>query len=275
MEIETKERKSAELARGRVRSWASDGLLKIKISEEEVQEQSPPNHCWDWETFKKLMEEDEDIIKLRKPSAEVLLTLSDEEERLSWDHSPEQYELLPDLEDEELNIILEPTKLFENTESEESLTASTSDDEVFPDYHNPSYFNSMLKRNLEVRGPKTMKPPIELPSYPDNLISSRRALASPENPDQVNLGDKQQLGRVLPRRNPLVPETVMLGPDVQHLQNALESLDTTAEEVVREIPIDVPDEELPEVNDERSLRRSARLDYKRFHVYGEKSSKPK
>ena len=84
MEIETKERKSAELARGRVRSWASEGLLKIKISEEEKQVQPLPNHGWDWETFKKLMEEDEDIITLRKSSpAEVLPTLSDEKERLS------------------------------------------------------------------------------------------------------------------------------------------------------------------------------------------------
>ena len=67
----------------------------------------------------------------------------------------------------------------------------------------------------------------------------------------------------------------MLGPDVQRLQNALASLDTTAAEVVREIPIDVPDDEPPAGHDERNLRRSARLDYKRFHVYGDKTSKPK
>ena len=187
-----------------------------------------------------------------------------------WDNSPEQYELMTDPEDEDFDIIIEPTKLFDSTAGEESLTSTTSDDEVFPNYQNPPKSNPKLKRNLEVRRPK------------ENTLATKSSplgLVTPETSSQVNLTQKQQLNKVLPRRNPLVTEAVLLGPEVQNFQTALASLqETTTEgdvdvEVHREIPIDVPGED-PAQNDERQLRRSARLDYKRFHLFGDKTSKP-
>ena len=262
-------RKAAQLARGKVKSWASDGLLKVAVTEPK---HPLPNHAWDWEAFRRLVEEDDDIIVHRKTYVEdILPRLSDEEDdRLSWDNSPEQYELMTDPEDEDFDIIIEPTKLFDSTEGEESLTSTTSDDEVFPNYQNPPKSNPKLKRNLEVRRPK------------ENTLATKSSplgLVTPETSSQVNLTQKQQLNKVLPRRNPLVTEAVLLGPEVQNFQTALASLqETTTEgdvdvEVHREIPIDVPGED-PAQNDERQLRRSARLDYKRFHLFGDKTSKP-
>ena len=263
-------RKSAQLARGKVKRWASDGLLKVAVTEPK---HPLPNHAWDWEAFKRLVEEDDDIIVRRKTYVEdILPRLSDDEDRLSWDNSPEQYELMPNPEDEDFDIVMEPTKLFDSTEGEESLTSTTSDDEVFPNFQNPPKSNPKLKRNLEVRRPK------------ENTLTTKSSplgLVTPETSSQVILTHKQQLNKVLPRRNPLVTEAVLLGPDVQTFQTALASLQTTTEgevdplnvEVHREIPIDVPGED-PAQNNERQLRRSARLDYKRFHVFGDKTYKP-
>ena len=82
---------------------------------------------------------------------------------------------------------------------------------------------------------------------------------------------------MLPKRKPIVPETVLLGPEVQQFQAALASLhlavddiDPVQEEVPMETPTDVHEEEQAS---DRQLRRSNRLDYKRFHASGDRSSK--
>ena len=99
--------------------------------------------------------------------------------------------------------------------------------------------------------------------------------------EQVNLAHKQDLGKVLPKRKPIVPETVSLGPEVQHFQSALDSLHLPTlhphpppEQVPRQTPLDVPEED--QAPDRRSqLWRSNRLDFQRFHTSGDRFSKSK
>lgn len=255
-------RKSAQLARGKFKNWVSDGLLKISINKPK---HPLPNHGWDWETFKKLIEEEEDIVVQRRKTGD---TIEVEEDRLSWDNSPEQYELMPDSEDEDFDIIMEPKKLFDSAEDEESLTSTTSDDEVFPNYQNTPKQNPRLKRSLEIRRPKTNTNTLTARSSPIGL-------ATPETSSEVNLAQKQHLDKVLPRRKPIVPEAVLLGPEVQQFQAALDSLQLPPEDVDHlheEVPNEVPEEDHAP-DHQRQLRRSNRLDYKRFHAFGERSSK--
>ena len=109
--------------------------------------------------------------------------------------------------------------------------------------------------------------------------SSQIGLASPETSSQVNLAQKQDLNKVLPKRKPIVPETVLLGSEVQQFQTALASLnlpvdglDPLQEDVPMETPTDVHEEEhVPDR--QKQLRRSSRLDYKRFHASGDRSFK--
>ena len=71
----------------------------------------------------------------------------------------------------------------------------------------------------------------------------------------------------------------MLGPQAQHFQTALASLHLPIDdphpqlqEFPRETLNDVHEDE-PVPDDQRQLRRSARLDYKRFNASGDRSFK--
>ena len=213
-------------------------------------------HGWDWETFKKLIEEVEDTIVLKKVyTGETITKLSDaecEEDRLSWDNSPEQYELMSDTDDEDFEIMLEPKKLFESTEEEVSLTSTSDDDVFFASPVNTQKLNPKLKRNVEIRRPNT-----------DTMAakSSQVGLASPETPSKINLAQKQNLGNVLPKRRPILPETVILGPEIQQFQTALASVNLPPDDpasIEQEVPREIPDA-VHEVdhtpNHQRQLRR--------------------
>ena len=84
---------------------------------------------------------------------------------------------------------------------------------------------------------------------------------------------------MLPKRKPILPETVMLGPQAQHFQTALASLHLPIDDPHPQLQ-EVPRETLNDVHEEdqvpdhqRQLRRSARLDYKRFNASGDRSFK--
>ena len=260
-------RKSAKLAKNKFKDWASGGLLKITVPE---LKHPLPSHGWDWEAFKKMIEEEDTIAFKKVYNWKTTTRLPDEEyeeDRLSWDDSPEQYELMPGTEDEDFDNMMEPKKLFDSSEEEVVSLTSTSDDDVFFGSRNPLKFNQKLKRNLEIRRPKTLAEK-----------SSQIGLDTPGTSSQVNLSQKQNLNRVLPKRKPILPETVMLGPQVQQFQTALASLRPPIDDphpqlqFPRETLNDVHEDELVP-DDQRQLRRSARLDYKRFNASGDRSFK--
>ena len=130
-------------------------------------------------------------------------------------------------EDEDFDNVMEPKKLFDSSSEEVVSLTSTSDDEVFFGSQNPLKFNQKLKRNLEIRRPETLAEK-----------SCQIGLDTPGTSSQVNLSQKQNLNRVLPRRKPILPETVMLGTQVQQFQTALASL---------RLPVDDPHPQLQEV----------------------------
>ena len=92
-----------------------------------------------------------------------------------------------------------------------------------------------LRRQNAFRRKKTKRKRSEsLPRPPSGLTSnneheterrvtrsSLQSVSLPSTPSQVVLDRPQRLEEVLPQRNPLVPEAVHLGPQVQHLDRAL------------------------------------------------------
>ena len=111
-----KKRKTAQLARKKVQELVASSLLSIRTN---LQHPLPPSlHAWNWETFNQLLEAEEDfgsrVTRRRIPSTS--LTIENEAE-LSWDNSPEQFEMFQfehiDTDDEDL----EPRKLFSSEQS--------------------------------------------------------------------------------------------------------------------------------------------------------------
>ena len=122
---------------------ATESLLKIKIKKE-----APPTHAWNWNAFNELIESDEVIAKrVLNPVSDVDL-LSDEEANLSWDYSPEQFEINSSISDQDLNSALSRRKLFSSDSEQEkcSLTSSTSDDQVFPTASSSANLSRKFKR---------------------------------------------------------------------------------------------------------------------------------
>ena len=248
---------------------AAEGILKVNAANNS----KPPTHAWDWETFRELIEAEDDIT-FRSPLLRSVTPDEAEDESLndsltlSWDNSPEQYDLvtLNDEEDEELTQALEPRKLFNtsNDDSSEgpetneesdagSLTVSTSDSEVFPN-ENSTPRTIVFNRNAANRRGRIVP----------NYHQTPTQIPIPSVPDQVHLDHPQLLHRVLPLGNPLVPEAVQLGPKVQHLNQALE--------VLQQRDDDLEDQDNQEQQTQDRPRRSSRLDinYKTFDAYGEK-----
>ena len=120
-----KKRNAAVLARKRIKKMATESVLEIKIKNK-----APPLHAWNWESFNQLIESDVIVRKIPKQASEFGDS-SEEEAELSWDNSPEQFEMHPKSSDEEFNNILMTRNLFSTEDENCSLTSSTSDENVF------------------------------------------------------------------------------------------------------------------------------------------------
>ena len=163
-------------------------------------------------------------------------------EELEWDSSPEQLQLKIESSDEEFEKILRPRKLFQDEINSGSLTSDTWDDEVFnsKEISSASAATTKLRRQNAFRRKKTNRKGSEsLPRPPTGsninkeheterrvTRSSLQSVSLPSTPSQVVLDRPQRLEEVLPQRNPLVPEAVQLGPQVQHLNRALVEINT-------------------------------------------------
>ena len=136
-------------------------------------------------------------------------------------------------------------------------------------YLTPPVSQNFKRNDLKRRGLKNIK--TTEPSI--SLSHSRQHISVPDHPSEVSLSKRQLLQKVIPKRRPLVPEAVVLGPQVQDLQQAL----PLVPEVGAGLALDVRPEHEPQINIGRdespSLRRSARLDYNRLHRTGAKERK--
>ena len=203
-----------------------------------------------------------------------------EHAQLEWDSSPEQYQLNISTEDygqNELAQALEPKVLFPSDVSNESLTSDTASD-VFdePTAHVPStVVNSRLirqnafRRRRPTRRPSTVDTPSSTPritrsqtsSSPVSRLGSMQritrssigSISAPTTPGQVVPDEVQLLHRVLLLRNPVVPEVVQLGPQVQRLDRAL---------------LNHPEISADDIRPRRSSRRD--IDYAKYNETGDK-----
>ena len=114
-------------------------------------------------------------------------TNSEVEDNLSWDDSPEQYQLTKHIpeensEDEELAAVLKPTKLFS---SEGSLTSTTSDEDVFFDETNTPSLKANFNRTRSIRKPRKFKKTPENVAEPDILVDGSEK-SSENNSNQLH-----------------------------------------------------------------------------------------
>ena len=106
---------------------------------------------------------------------------------------------------------------------------------------------------------------------PAEIFQSRqgkitRPAPEPSQPSEVSLSQRQLLEKVIPKGKPLVAEAVVLGPQVQDLNQALLAVNLDGE----------PDHDRgtgPGDEESPPLRRSARLDYKKLNNTGAKQRK--
>ena len=240
--IEKKGRKTAILARKKIQEMASSSLLAIKAKKVVT----PSLHTWNWKAFNQLVEAEDDFITRRTTKSAVELDeISEDEHNLSWDNSPEQYEILP--HDDDTNIVLEHRKLFTSDENDDSpLTNSTSDDDVFPSLDNSSIKSRNFRRTKVIKKPKHSvlkhfdiehgdetdinEHNVSLDAEDDetNEIEEENEdqfgnfLLIPRSPSQVVLNRCQHLGHALQKRTPVVPEAVQLCPEVQDFSRVLD-----------------------------------------------------
>ena len=269
-----KKRKTARLAREKVQELVANSLLSIKTN---LQHPIPPSlHAWNWEAFNQLLEAEEDFrsrgTKRRIPSTS--LTLENEAD-LSWDNSPEQFEIFQfehiDIDDEDL----EPRKLFSseqsNDDDHQSLTPSTSDDEVFPRTEDSFDRSNKFNRTQIIRKRRAGDQNEGNESEGSRQTEGRHP--APGLPSQVVLHQCQHLNRVLPKRIPVVPENVR----VDAVQDLTRVLDVFEPEEIQDHQQPDPLAQLHHEVDHRPQvqprpRRSPRLaiDYEKYHYTGEK-----
>ena len=108
-------------------------------------------------------------------------------------------------------------------------------------------------------------------SSPADIFQSKqeqipRLAPQPSHPSEVSLSQCQLLEKVIPKGRPLVAEAVVLGPQVQDLNQALLAFNPDDEPDPDSDPGPVHEESPP-------LRRSARLDYRKLHKTGAKQRK--
>ena len=250
-----------------------------------------PLHAWDWEAFKQLVEAEGEIFQRKVPSicSSINQEFDSENERnLSWDNSPEQVQLLDDDVDvdEEFQQLIEPNKLFSSSDTEnESLTTTTSDEEVFPNIASHSrtvkhFASSIVVRKAlnrtEVSAENneehaTVESNNESPNeeFDNGNLPLRSETTSqarlsyhvpiPETQEHVQLEERQLLHRVLSTRAPLAPEVVPLCPGPLHLGQALEGLQLR----------NVPNNTLQHgrLRQRRSSRKN--IDYSKYNESGE------
>ena len=201
-------------------------------------------------------EEDDEEINL-KPSDHarvpaVPLQLSDADNELEWDNSPEQFQLQPSPEHSADEALL-PRQLFNQEDSNEEethvdLTDSTSDEEVF---HRDEFATPpsapRLKRNNAMRIKRNIEPVSEpRTTVTREFLHSGRyqSISNPTTPSQVVLNERQSLGNILNPRNPIVPETVAMNQEVQRLEQALDE------------------------HQNRRMRARKKIDYAKLHKFG-------
>ena len=158
---------------------------------------------------------------------------------VSWDSSPEQYALgqqpimssvSTEGDDESLQNVLQPRRLFsehETSDDQDNLTTQDSDDEVF----NRETFETpptepRLKRQNAFRLRRTEQQSYSEPRITRKMLLSRQfPLSNPTSPRNVETNEVQNLENVLNPRVPLVEAAVDLG-QAQVLDRVLEQRDT-------------------------------------------------
>ena len=201
---------------------------------------------------------------------------------LEWDNSPEQYALhsSDNSEAEILEAALKPRRLFPE-DSTDTLTSDASGEVFNTEDMKIVPGTSRLRRQNAFR--RKLHPPITLTvstSVPRDAqvrqivtrSSLRRSVSVPNTPTDVQLHQAQLLARVLPIHDPVVPEVVQLGPQVQRLDRALRHHQVEVNLANEAIEANEVNEvnEADEVN--RRPRRATRsaIDYAKFDETGEK-----
>ena len=189
-----------------------------------------------------------------------LIEIDEENIEPEWDHSPEQYELQEE-NNENDDVELHPRRLFDDEAEDENngvqpSTEETSDEEVFERvvFHTPLSTPKLQRRNAMRR-----KKADSVPRITRNMLQSgsyRVSISEPTTPSVINLNERQNLERILVPNHPLVPEQVVLAPVVQNLNAALENIAI-------------------ETNKRRSRRAAVRLDYKKLNEEGGRPRKEK
>ena len=184
---------------------------------------------------------------------------------------PEQFEMFQfehnDTDDEDL----EPRKLFSSEQSNDdhqSLTPSTSDDEVFPRTEDSFDRSNKFNRTKIIRRGGNQNEGNE--NEGSRQIGGRHP--TPELPSQIVLHQCQHLHRVLPERIPIVPENVRTDA-VQDLTRVLDGMEHDIHDHQPPDPLvqlHHHDDHIPQM--QSRPRRSPRLaiDYKQYHYTGEK-----
>ena len=131
-------------------------------------------------------------------------------EELSWDHSPEQYQL-EDQTKRRLDAILTPTPLFSDS-SEDNLSATSSHDDVFMQNTPTRRKNNKLTRRNAIRL-KNMQSEPRITRR--SLRNQQGFLSQPSSPTAVDLHQRQNLDLYLRPRYPLAHDLV----DLNHVQN--------------------------------------------------------
>ena len=164
-------------------------------------------------------------------------------DELSWDDSPQQYELAIPIseEDPELADILRPKPLF--MEPRTDSPSSSSHDEVFMEQSPITPKNPRLKRRNAMRKKKTMTEP-RITRRQLSLRSQHRSRSENASPTREveELHRCQNLNNVLQPKRPIVPEAV----------NLLQS-----QNLSEVIPSDAP---------RRRLRVRPKVDYLKLHL---------
>ena len=164
-------------------------------------------------------------------------------------------------ENDILNEVLQPRQLFveNDDENDESITEQSNDDEVFArdDFQTPPTTPKLQRRNAVRYKQRPIIYAASEPRITRSMLGSgqfRQSFSNPTSPSEVVLDRVQNFGNILQPINPIIPETVNLGPGVQNVDQALQNLDI-----------------------EQNTRRSARIrsftekiDYAKLHRYGRK-----
>ena len=187
-------------------------------------------------------DEDNNPINVKKEMSIQRESESSNDE-LSWDDSPQQYELAIPIseEDPELADILRPKPLF--MEPRTDSPSSSSHDEVFMEQSPIPPKNPRLKRRNAMRKKKTMTEP-RITRRQLSLRSQHRSRSENASPTREveELHRCQNLNNVLQPKRPIVPEAV----------NLLQS-----QNLSEVIPSDAP---------RRRLRDRPKVDYLKLHL---------